>query len=220
MAKVYISPDRFCSPCCFVVAAKLAPYCEHTSLTCWTVRLMHVPRAGPSRWHPPTCTGKFIDALKYDTARAIGPEAARAAAERAARSPRQSTGGSPSTTGRLSLRSSSRVSTGGSQSASGGSRRSGSSPRAETTSMPLNEQKGCAKCGEPMRASQETTWARHGPKVGLHYHKRCRDIPWPDPAQVALYTGIPECSSVRKPPVKLRISKCNVCGQGKRARLV
>ncbi len=231
---------------------------------------MHVPRSGPSRWHPATCPGTFIDAMKYDTARAIGPEAARAAAERAATSPREdsrrSTDGRParaaaeratanhgadsrrSISGRparaaaeratasfrdvsrlsyagrparaaaeratASFRDVSRRSIGGSPYASGESLDSGSSPWAKTT-----QQKGCAKCGLPISGTQETSWARHGPRVGLRYHRLCRNLPWPDPAQVALYTGIPECSPIRR-QVTARVSKCNVCGQGKQQTAV
>lgn len=153
-----------------------------------------VRRAGPSRWHSPTCPGTFIDAMKYDTARAIGPQAAQAAAERAAAAKKAME---------------SRWSTSGSSAASSASRIASAMARADAP-----QQRGCAKCGKTLGASHENTWARHGPRVGLHYHKRCRDIPWPDPAQVAIYTGIPEGSPIRR-QVKARVSKCNVCGQGK-----
>ena len=45
-------------------------------------------------------------------------------------------------------------------------------------------QKGCAKSGQPMdqgRASAESdkTWNQRGDYAGLHYHKKCHDVPFP-----------------------------------------
>lgn len=153
---------------------------------------------GPSRWHPATCTGSFIDAMKYDTARAFSPVAAETERKRS----REKI---------LADQARARAERAARSREGLGSSRGSIDTREPEIDRP--QQQGCAKCGKPLGSKDETTWARHGPRVGLHYHKRCREIPWPDPAQVSVYTGIPEGSAVRK-QVKARVSKCDVCGQG------
>jgi hypothetical protein len=55
-------------------------------------------------------------------------------------------------------------------------------PEAEVAQFAHREKnrldKGCAKCGRPMGQSDKT-WARGGDYAGLHYHKKCRDLPFP-----------------------------------------
>jgi hypothetical protein len=121
--------------------------------------------------------------------RAISPSAdAAAAAAAAAATAAAAAGGDVAAAAAAAAARRRSYSPRGSSPRSGGGGGGGGDASSLTVEAGGVMQLGCAKCGEAL-GSGELTWARHGPHVGLRYHKACRDLPWPEPAQVAANTG-------------------------------